>query len=193
MTQLLVIDRDGVLNELSSNTQSEDQSWRPIAGSLEAVAKLSHAGIRVVVAANQPEVKRRGIRVEALHQLHARLHLEVAKLGGAIEAFFTCPCLPKENCDCYKPRPGMLHEIAARLNVQLKTVPVVGDSLADLEAARSAGAIPILVLTGEGMRTAASPNLPSPVRIYRDLATVADLLLAGRITADTASRTGVQT
>ncbi len=178
--KLLIVDRDGVLNHDSPDYIKSPDEWCPIPGSLEAVARLNRAGWRVVVATNQSGLHRGLFDVEALSAIHSELQRRVAAAGGHLEAIFFCPCLPEEGCACYKPAPGMLREIAARLHVSLETVPFVGDSLRDLEAAAAAGALPVLVRTGNGMRTLQqdASALPAGTRVYDDLAGAADALIA---------------
>ena len=177
-TNLVILGRDGVINEDPGDSIKSPQEWRPLPGALEALAALTRAGFRTVVATNQPGIKRRTLSVETLNLIHDRLHQEAAQLGGNIEAIFFCPCLPKDACDCYKPNPGMLEEIARRLRVNLAGVPTVGNSLADIEAARAAGAEPHLILTGDGRKAIADPAFPAHTTVHEDLARAVEYLVA---------------
>jgi D-glycero-D-manno-heptose 1,7-bisphosphate phosphatase len=171
--KLIVLDRDGTINHDSDEFIKSPAEWKPIPGSLEAIARLNHAGWRVVVATNQSGLARGLLDMAALNAIHAEMHRAVALAGGRIDAVFFCPHAADSNCECRKPRPGMLHEIARRLNVALAGLPVVGDSLRDLEAAAAVGARPMLVLTGKGRKTREEAKLPAGTEIYPDLAAVA--------------------
>ena len=177
---LVILDRDGVINVESDEFIKSPEEWRAIPGSLDAIARLNRAGFRVVVATNQSGLKRRLFDIEGLNRIHEKMHRQLAEVGGRIEAILFCPCLAKDNCECFKPNPGMLIEIAARLQVPLRAVPVVGDSRRDLEAAHAVAARPILVRTGMGARTLSSGEDLGDVEVYDDLAAVADELLAER-------------
>jgi D-glycero-D-manno-heptose 1,7-bisphosphate phosphatase len=151
--KLVVLDRDGTINHDSDQYIKSPAEWRPIKGSLEAIARLTHAGWRVVVATNQSGVARGLFDVATLNAIHDAMHRAVVQAGGRIDAVFFCPHAADAGCECRKPKAGMLLEIAARLNVDLGEVPAVGDSLRDLQAAAAAGARPYLVLTGKGKKT----------------------------------------
>jgi D-glycero-D-manno-heptose 1,7-bisphosphate phosphatase len=168
--KLVILDRDGVINEDSDAFIKSPEEWRPIPGSLEAIARLNHAGYHVVLATNQSGVGRGLFEVSALNAIHDRMHRGLAQIGGRVDAIFFCPHGQDANCDCRKPKPGLLREISHRFNVDLEGVPCVGDSLRDLEAAAAVGAAPILVLTGKGERTQAAGNLPAGTTIHQNLA-----------------------
>lgn len=168
--KLVILDRDGVINHDSVNYIKSPDEWRPIAGSLEAIARLNHAGYLVVLATNQAGVGRGLFEVSTLNAIHDRMHRALAQIGGRVDAIFFCPHARDANCGCRKPKPGLLEEIARRFNVELAGVPSVGDSLRDLQAAAAVGAAPILVLTGNGELTRSARGLPENTQIYPDLA-----------------------
>jgi D-glycero-D-manno-heptose 1,7-bisphosphate phosphatase len=168
--KLVILDRDGVINEDSAAYIRTPEEWVALPGSLEAIAKLTQAGYRVVVATNQSGVGRGLFEMATLNAIHDRMHRAVAQAGGRIDAIFYCPHAQEENCACRKPRPGLLEEIARRFNTELKDVPVIGDALRDLQAAAAVGAQPILVLTGKGEGTRTGGGLPAGTKIYPDLA-----------------------
>lgn len=176
--KLVILDRDGVINHDSEHFIKSPEEWQPIPGSLEAIARLTHAGYRVVVITNQSGLARALFDVETLMAIHERMHKLVGELGGVVEAVLFCPHGPKESCHCRKPRPGLFHELAARLHMNLTDVPAVGDSLRDLQAARAVGAQPVLVLTGKGERTLeeGGDDLIG-VPAFDDLASFVDALL----------------
>jgi D-glycero-D-manno-heptose 1,7-bisphosphate phosphatase len=176
--KLVVLDRDGVINADSEHYVKSPEEWQPIAGSLEAIARFTQAGIHVVVATNQSGIGRGLFDMTTLNAVHDKMHKAVNQLGGRIDAVFFCPHAQDAGCTCRKPRPGMLLEIGARFNVALAGVPAIGDSLRDLQAASAAGAIPILVLTGKGKRTKELGGLPAGTEIYQDLAAAALALAA---------------
>lgn len=176
--KLVILDRDGVINFDSANFIKSPDEWRPLPGSLEAIARLAQAGYRVVVATNQSGVGRGLLDMATLNAIHDKLHKAVAAAGGRIDALFFCPHTAESECACRKPKPGMLLEIAARYNTDLRDVPAIGDSLRDLEAAVAVGARPILVLTGKGTETREAGGLPRLTEVYADLAEAAARLLA---------------
>jgi D-glycero-D-manno-heptose 1,7-bisphosphate phosphatase len=175
--QLIILDRDGVINEDSESYIKSPSEWKPIRGSLEAIARLHRAGWRVVVATNQSGIARRLFDLDTLARIHETMHHHVVEAGGLIDAVFFCPHGPEDDCMCRKPRPGLLLDIARRLHRTLEHVPVVGDSLRDIQAARAAGALPILVKTGKGAVSAADPALDSEVPVFSDLYSAVDALL----------------
>jgi D-glycero-D-manno-heptose 1,7-bisphosphate phosphatase len=168
--KLAILDRDGVINYDSDSYIKGPDEWRPIPGSLEAIARLNQAGYHVVLATNQSGVGRGLFEVSTLNAIHDKMHRALAQIGGRIDAIFFCPHAQEANCACRKPRAGLLEEIARRLNVDLKGVPVIGDSLRDLQAASSVGATPVLVLTGKGTKTRHAGGLPDGTQVYADLA-----------------------
>jgi D-glycero-D-manno-heptose 1,7-bisphosphate phosphatase len=174
--KLIILDRDGVINFDSDRFIKNPDEWRPIPGSLEAIAKLTQAGYRVVVATNQSGVGRGLFDMATLNAIHARMHKAVTQAGGRIDAIFYCPDTADSDSPCRKPNPGMFHAIAERFNAALDGVPAVGDGLRDLQAAAAVGGQPILVLTGKGEKTLADGNLPESTQIYPDLAAVARAL-----------------
>ena len=176
--KLVILDRDGVINLDSEHYIKSPEEWKPIAGSLEAIARFTQAGFRVVVATNQSGVGRGLFDMATLNAIHDKMHKAVNQLGGRIDAVFFCPHAQDAGCACRKPQPGMLLEIAERFNVALAGVPAIGDSLRDLQAASAAGARPILVLTGKGEQTQKAGGLPEGTEIHRDLAAAAMALAA---------------
>ena len=171
--KLVILDRDGVINYDSHDFIKSPEEWRPIPGSLEAIAKLNHAGYQVVLATNQSGVGRGLFEVSTLNAIHDKMHRALAQIGGRIDAIFFCPHAQEANCACRKPKAGLLEEIAHRFNVDLKGVPTIGDSLRDLQAAATVGAEPFLVLTGKGAQTRAAGGLPPGTQIHADLAATA--------------------
>lgn len=175
--KLIILDRDGVINHDSDDYIRTPQDWDPIPGSLEAIARLTHAGWRAVVATNQSGIARGLFDIETLNRIHDKMHRMVHEAGGAIEAVFFCADEDDES-PCRKPNPGMLIEIGRRLRIHLRGVPVVGDSLRDVQAARAVDAQPFLVLTGKGRRTLESAGSLEGVPVFPDLGAVADYLLS---------------
>ena len=137
MKKLVILDRDGVINHDSDEFIKSPQEWRPIAGSLEAIARLCHAGYRVVIATNQSGIGRQLYSMDVLAEIHNKMLRLTEQVGGHIEAIFFCPHAPREHCDCRKPKPGLYLEISRRFNTPLTTVSIIGDSLRDLQAATS--------------------------------------------------------
>jgi len=176
--KLVILDRDGVINVDSDQFIKTPEEWKPIPGSLEAIATLNHAGYRVVVASNQSGIGRGLLDMAALNAINDKMYKALAQMGGRIDALFYCPHPAEANCACRKPKPGMLEDIARRFNVGLAGVASIGDSLRDAQAAVAAGAQPMLVLTGKGTKTRASGGLPDGTRVYRDLAETVRAIVA---------------
>ena len=175
--KLIILDRDGVINLDSDQFIKSPAEWQPIPGSLEAIARLTQADYRVVVATNQSGVARGLFDMPTLNAIHDKMHKACAQVGARIDAVFFCPHTAEMHCHCRKPNPGMLEEIAERYNVSLRGVPVVGDSLRDLLAGAELGAQPLLVLTGKGAKTRAAGGLPEGTKVFPDLAAVVAELL----------------
>ena len=168
--KLIILDRDGVINYDSDQFIKSPNEWKPLPGSLEAIARLVQADYRVVVATNQSGVGRGLFDMTTLNAIHDKMHKAAAQAGGRIDAVFFCPHAAQSDCACRKPKSGMLEEIAARYNADMKGVPAVGDALRDLKCAAKVGAQPILVLTGKGSKTQTAGELPQGTLIYSDLA-----------------------
>ena len=177
--KLIILDRDGVINYDSDKFIKSPDEWRPIPGSLEAIARLNHAGFRVVVATNQSGLGRGLFDMATLIAIHDKMHKTLAQVGGRIDAVFYCPHTADSECECRKPKPGMLTEIGNRFGAELTGVPCVGDSVRDLQAAAAVEAQPILVLSGKGEKTLRDGVFPANTIIFPDLAFVATALLAG--------------
>ena len=175
--KLIILDRDGVINFDSDQFIKSPDEWKPIPGSLEAIARLTREGWRVVVATNQSGLARGLFEMVTLNAIHAKMHKATAQAGGRIEAVFYCPHAAEMNCDCRKPKSGLLNEIAVRYGQDLHDVPAVGDSLRDLLAAASVGARPLLVKTGKGEKTLAAGGLPENTPVFADLSEAVDHLL----------------
>jgi D-glycero-D-manno-heptose 1,7-bisphosphate phosphatase len=177
--KLIVLDRDGVINYDSTQFIKSPDEWRPIPGSLEAIARLNHAGFRVVVATNQSGIGRGLFDMATLNAIHEKMHKALALAGGRIDALFYCPHTADAQCDCRKPKGGMLREIGQRYGIDMTGVPCIGDSARDLEAAETVGAQPMLVLTGKGEKTLREGQFPKNTVIFPDLAFAVSALLAG--------------
>ena len=167
--KLAILDRDGVINYDSEHYIKSPAEWRPIPGSIEAIARLNQNGYRVAVATNQSGIGRGLFDMATLNAINDKMMEMVFRHGGRIDALFFCPHTAAEECACRKPRTGMLEDIAARFHADLKGVPCVGDSLKDVQAADAVGAQPILVLTGKGERTREEGGLPKKTLVFQDL------------------------
>ena len=184
---LVILDRDGVINHDSDDYIKSPDEWQPLPGSLEAIARLCRADYTVVVATNQAGVGRGLFSQEMLIRIHRKMASSIRDKGGRLDSVFFCPHSPAEQCGCRKPKPGMLLEISDRLGIGLSSVPVVGDSLRDLEAAEAAGAIPVLVKTGRGRLTQEKlskgelSHTLGQTPVYADLAAFTDAVLDGRL------------
>jgi len=168
--KLAILDRDGVINHDSDQYIKSPAEWRPIAGSIEAIARLNQHGYRIAVATNQSGIGRGLFDMATLNAINDKMMELVFRQGGRIDALFFCPHTAAEECGCRKPKTGMLEEIAARFHTELKGVPFIGDSLKDLQAAEAVGAQPVLVLTGKGKHTREAGGFPRKTLVFDDLA-----------------------
>ncbi len=176
--KLVILDRDGVINFDSDLYIKSPAEWRPIPGSIEAIARLNQNGFRIAVATNQSGIGRGLFDMATLNAMNDKMMELVFRQGGRIDALFFCPHTAAQGCNCRKPRTGMHEEIAARFHVDLKGVPSVGDALKDLQAAEAVGAQPILVLTGKGARTLEQGGLPKKTLVFDSLAEASRHLIA---------------
>ena len=175
---LVILDRDGVINRDSDAFVKSADEWLPLPGSIDAIATLSIAGFTVAIASNQSGLARGLFDRAALRSMHRKLRRLVAAAGGRVDRIVVCPHGPEDGCDCRKPLPGLLHRLARHYDASLDGVPVIGDSTRDLEAARAAGATPILVRTGNGTRTESSLRGElDNTAVYDDLAAAAAALV----------------
>jgi D-glycero-D-manno-heptose 1,7-bisphosphate phosphatase len=177
--KLIVLDRDGVINQDSDAYIKSVDEWIPIEGSLEAIARLNHGGYTVVVASNQSGIARGYFDIETLSAMHRKMDNMLASIGGRIDAVFFCPHGPDDGCSCRKPKPGMLLEIGQRFNVPLSNVIFIGDSVADIKAATSASAKTMLVRTGKGIKAEKilRAECKASIPVYDDLAAAVDIIL----------------
>lgn len=175
--KLVILDRDGVINFDSPQHIKSPDEWIPIPGSLEAIALLNQSGFRVVLATNQSGISRGLFDMATLNAIHDKMHRALGQFGGRIDALFYCPHSSESNCNCRKPKSGMIEEISRRFAIDLAGVPSVGDSLRDLQASATYGAQPILVRTGKGEATLAQGNLPENTWICANLAEAAQRII----------------
>lgn len=175
---LIVLDRDGVINRDSTSFIKSPDEWTALPGSPEAISRLSDAGFTVIVASNQSGVGRGLFSLETLGKIHDKMTATVEAAGGHIDAIYFCPHEPDADCDCRKPRPGLLRRIARQYARTAAELIVVGDSLRDLEAAWAFGASAVLVRTGNGRSTEQRLPADRHVDVFDDLAAVANRLAA---------------
>lgn len=179
--KLVILDRDGTINRDSDEFVKTPDEWLPLPGALEAIARLNHAGWRVVIASNQSGLGRGLFDVVSLNAMHAKLQKLLAAQGGRIDAVFFCPHTAEDNCNCRKPRSGLFEQIGMRFGVQLSSVPTVGDSVRDVVAGAAVGCEPHLVLTGKSEKFRGLPppeGLPPGTVVHADLSAFADFILA---------------
>jgi D-glycero-D-manno-heptose 1,7-bisphosphate phosphatase len=175
---LVILDRDGVINHDSAAFIKSEAEWQPIPGSLEAIAALTKAGFTLAVASNQSGIARGLFDQAVLDRMHAKMLRLVREAGGHVSRIVVCPHGPDDDCDCRKPKPGLLEQLARHFDTSLEGVAVIGDALRDLDAAAAVGARPILVRTGKGRDTeAALPERFAGVAVYDDLAAAARALI----------------
>ncbi|MBI5269715.1 MAG: D-glycero-beta-D-manno-heptose 1,7-bisphosphate 7-phosphatase [Burkholderiales bacterium] len=180
--KLVIIGRDGILNRFREDHVKEPSEWEPLPGALEAVARLNHAGWHVVLATNQSGIGRGMIDMASVNAIHLHMMKMLAAKGGRLDAVFFCPHTPEDRCECRKPLPGMMRDVARRYGLDLPDVPMVADTLRDLQAAHAAGCPPHLVRTGRAA-LASDAELAQWVdevpgmRVHDDLAAFAAHLL----------------
>ena len=175
--KLIILDRDGVINRDSDNFIKSVDEFVTLPGSVEAIARLNQAGYRVAIATNQSGISRGYYNLDTLNAMHEKLRAELSSYGGSIDMIAFCPHGPDDKCDCRKPKPGMYLEIARRFDLSLEGVPVIGDSLRDLQAAQAVSARPILVRTGKGKRTLEKGEGLEGIPVYDDLAAAVSAIL----------------
>lgn len=176
---LVILDRDGVINEESKYFIKSPDEWLPIPGSLEAIAKLKNAGFMVAVATNQSGIARGLYSEEILSQIHKKMSDALQKLGVRLDAIVYCPHHPKDQCQCRKPAPGLFLSLAEKLQFDMTKAICIGDSMRDIQAAKEVGATPILVLTGNGKKTLTEMS-GLKLKVYANLAEAVDHILLAR-------------
>ncbi len=180
--KLVILDRNGSINLHRDDFVKSEVEWTPLPSALEAIARLNHAGWRVVIASNQSGLGRGLFDVASLNAMHAKMHKMLAAVGGRIDAIFYCPHSPDEECNCRKPMPGLFIQIGERYGIDLAGVPTAGDSLRDLLAGAAAGCEPHLLLTGMGAACRGvdplPPEYPAGTHVHEDLAAFVSFLLA---------------
>ena len=167
--KLIILDRDGVINQDSDDYIKTVDEWIPLEGSMEAMAMLTKAGYKIAIATNQSGIARGYFTVDTLNAMHQKMNTLAKNAGADINYIAYCPHVSEDKCDCRKPLPGLIHQIEKALNVSAKDCYMVGDSLRDLQAGQAAGLKPILVLTGKGQRTLDKDSGLESVPIYSDL------------------------
>jgi D-glycero-D-manno-heptose 1,7-bisphosphate phosphatase len=180
--KLVILGRDGILNQYREDHVKEPSEWVPVPGALDAVARLNHAGWHAVIATNQAGIGRGMIDMASLNAVHAHMMRMLMQQGGRIDAVFLCPHTPEEHCDCRKPLPGLMLDIGRRYGADLTQVPLVGDTARDMLAARAAGCQPHLLRTGRGaaLDEAQLQQLAAQVpglQVHEDLSAFVDYLL----------------
>ncbi|ASK27624.1 D-glycero-beta-D-manno-heptose 1,7-bisphosphate 7-phosphatase [Neisseria chenwenguii] len=169
--KLIILDRDGVINQDRDDFVKSVDEWIPIEGSMDAIAFLTQAGYTVAVATNQSGIGRKYFTVQDLNEMHAKMHRLAVQAGGVIDGIWFCPHLAADNCNCRKPKPGMVQDILERFQAEAAETWLVGDSLRDLQAIEAVGGKPALVLTGKGKKTLAEneSKLPENTQIFNNL------------------------
>lgn len=180
--KLVILDRDGTINADRDDYVKSPEEWEPLPGALEAMARLHHGGWHVVVATNQSGIGRGLFDMAALNAMHQKMNALLARHGGRVDAVFFCPHAPSEACQCRKPLPGLIEQVLQRYGAHPQQVPVVGDSLRDLQAGAAAGCETHLVRTGKtaGWSDAQVQELVQQVpgtQVHADLAAFAEHLL----------------
>ena len=178
--KLAILDRDGTLNPMGDEYITSADEWTAVPGALEAIARLNHAGWHVVVATNQPGLGRGLFDAQTLVDIHAKMHRQLAALGGRIDAVFYCPHAEGEACNCRKPAPGLMEQICERYGVEGDEILVAGSCLAHLQAAADLGAQLHMVCTGRSAhldpRQPLPPGWPPGTRAHASLGALVDFV-----------------
>lgn len=167
----IFLDRDGVINANRSDYVKTWDEFQFLPGALEALRRLAQLGWLAIVVSNQSAIGRGLVAQETVEQIHRQMLEAVSRAGGIIHHVLYCPHHPADNCDCRKPRPGLLLRASKHLQVDLSRSILIGDALSDVEAARAAGCQPILVRTGRGLEQLSL----APAEVQRTLVVVNDL------------------
>ena len=176
--KIVILDRDGTLNDASDGIVKSPQEWKPLPGALEAVARLNHAGYHVVLATHQAGLGRGLVDMATLNTIHALMHKQLAAVGGRVDAVFLCPHAPDEECQCRPPRPGLFELIGERFGTDLAGVPVISADPDHLAAAQQAGCRPCRILRpGPADGSAADAGVAVPTGVFADLTSVVDALV----------------
>ncbi len=175
VVRVVFLDRDGVINE---NRPDHVKSWSEfqfLPGALEALRLLHEAGWRAIVVTNQAIIHRNIVPSAAVDDINQRMREAVEIHGGHIDAVLYCPHRPEENCECRKPRPGLLRQAATQFNLPLDQCYIIGDAYSDIQAGRAVGCRTIMVKTGRGLQQmmTAPPLSLRPHQVVRDLADAA--------------------
>lgn len=175
--KVILLDRDGVINQDADDYIKSVDEWQPIPGSLEAIARLHQAGFVLGIATNQSGIGRGLFSLETLGDIHRHMLQEIINTGGLVQQIFFCPHTPEDRCDCRKPKPGLLYQAAEYFACGLGNMTFVGDKAADVSAARAAGAYPVLLRTGYGAKTEQRMDPSQVPLVYDDLAAFADAMI----------------
>ena len=178
---LIILDRDGVINEDSDNYIKTPDEWIPIPGSLEAIAKLNQAGHQVVVVTNQSGIARGLYDEKTLADIHTKMEHMLAEVGGHLDGIFYCPHHPDDECNCRKPKPGLMHQVAEALHMDFHNALMVGDAERDIDCAHAVGCKAVLVLTGKGRRTLERSPYWEKTAKFDDLSCVVEAILEKKI------------
>jgi len=181
--QVVILDRDGVINQDSPDYIKTPDEWNALPGSLAAIAKLSEAGFTLGIATNQSGVGRGLFSIDTLWVIHQKMLAQILDAGGYVTRIFFCLHTPDDNCDCRKPKPGLLYQAAELFACGFNNMVVIGDSERDLQAARAVGARAILVRTGNGTATEKALAEDDELEVYDDLAAAVNALVAERTRA----------
>lgn len=178
--KLIILDRDGVINEDSDEYIKSPEEWVPIRGSLEAIARLKVAGYKVFIATNQSGIGRGLFSFDDFEAMCEKMDVLLDQAGGYVDGVFFCPHAPEDGCECRKPKAGLLEQIEEAFDVDLSAAPLVGDSLRDLQAGEKKGCALHLVRTGKGLKTEKQlkTSTMKNVKVHDDLSACVNALLA---------------
>ncbi len=174
--KLIILDRDGVINQDSDQYIKCVEEWIPIESSLIAIARLNKANYKVAIATNQSGIARGYFSLQTLTDMHHKMNTELSKFSGHIDAIEYCSDHPDKASINRKPQPGMLLELFKQFDVKPEETWFVGDSKSDIECAANAHCLAALVLTGKGQKTL-NTEIDKKIPVFKDLSSFVDFLL----------------
>lgn len=180
-SKLIILDRDGVINQDSDQYIKSPDEWIAFPESLKAIAKLNKAGYKVCVATNQSGIARKMFDLNTLSKMHEKMDIELAKVCGHIDDLEFCPDHPNNPGPNRKPNTGMITKLLSRHAADPAKTWFVGDSISDVKCAVDSGCIPALVLTGKGKKTIKNINFDKQTPVFNNLWEFVDQLLEENI------------
>jgi D-glycero-D-manno-heptose 1,7-bisphosphate phosphatase len=179
----IFMDRDGTVSE-EAGYMYHAGLFRPFPWTGEAIRKINDSGMKAILTTNQSGIARGYFKEEVLHQVHQILHTALQQWEARLDAIYYCPHAPDENCECRKPKPGMLLRAARELDLDLGRSFMIGDRYLDVRAAHAAGVRSVLVCSGDGkdeVAKYAGQAVPQPNFVADNLLHAVEAILSGQV------------